>query len=308
MDISLGIVIILVLSPASFIFTYFLAKLTINKCKARIAKAVKEACQESSPYHDRQILFEDYPVWKYLLTYILWPGFICSFAILTIFTAPDGNSVDGAFQISLFLIIVLEVGLQILTNYAQRIYDTSLIIVSEEGIDRRKFNDLGQRSMLFLHWNEVKRVTITNASILAGRVTIKGERDKIHLSIDWTNFEYLAEKMLRLTHSVQIDRIAKNKLEESAKWTQEASHSPTYSFADFTEVSRYVSPADKRYFMFYLAMDSFLGILQQVGSLTKTKFLDDLLPYVFLMSLAVAIEGVWILWAIMKSKKQVLSI
>ena len=77
------------------------------------------------------------------------------------FLAPlYGVSEDGPFLVGFAGILILGLGFPLLFNFTQRLNSTSIVIVSEGGIDHRKFNDSIEWSVLFVPWDKVDRVTV----------------------------------------------------------------------------------------------------------------------------------------------------
>lgn len=149
--------------------------------------------------------------------------FSCLIAILGLIFPPIGTTEDVDFVVGLYTIPIFGLMLPLIFNLAQRLYDTKLVIVSEEGIDYRKFNDAGQRSLISTKWSEVVKVTIGSSRQSPDHVhvTIETNQGKIRLWAWWTNFEYLAEKVLRHSPSAWIDTHAKEVLKWKASKIEE---------------------------------------------------------------------------------------
>ncbi len=192
--------------------TFFTSKSAINTRKAWIAKAVEETTTEASAQKDRHIVYEDYPVRNYVIGLTGCSAIAC-LVIVVFFT--NNNVIqmyrlgDLAPDFAIAGIIILAVLIPLLYNYLQRLAN-SMFIVSEEGIDERRLGDSGQRSIRLIQWNEVSKVW-TGQSRQGYRnvqVGIKSNHGEIAIWPYWINFQYLAEKMLRLASKAEMSQHA----------------------------------------------------------------------------------------------------
>jgi hypothetical protein len=219
MDQTLEIIVLLVLSAISIIFVYFTSKSTMDTCKARIDKAVKNATQEASKQNDGHVLYGAWMERSYVGATVFGSAFFCLMSFFLYFADPPYFTGVDRFLQTAIAIPIFGIGLVSIYNIALRLYHTSLFIVSEDGIDHRKFNDSGQRSVQFIKWNEVVKVSVGSSRQSADhvQVTIESEHGDINPWAWWSNFEFLAEKMLRLSPNAHFGWNAKSVLEWKAE-------------------------------------------------------------------------------------------
>ena len=201
MDDLMVALIFVILSTFSVIISYLISKSTIHTVRSRIAKAVHDANAEVSSRTDIHVIFEDYPARLYTISLVLLSLTCCCISSAVILDRPwYASGEDGIFLFGASGILVFGLGLVILYNLAQRYYSTTLVIVSEEGIDLRKFNESGQKSVMFIRWGEITgfRIGTSRQSANHVQVNIKSDHGKITLWAWWTNYQFLEEKMQRL--------------------------------------------------------------------------------------------------------------
>ncbi len=234
MDPIISLFILLLVSAFSVVLVYLVSRSTILKCKDRIARAVEYASHEASTQTDRHIIFEDYPVRGYLIGIVGMSTITCAFVVAFFFDSTVSDMGDTALVNSIIELLILGVALWLLYDLAQKAYNTSLVIVSEEGIDRRKFDDSTQRSVLFIRWNEVTRVNVGSSRQAADhvQVVIESRQGDVRLWAWWTNFEFLSEKILRLSPGAHISASANKVLAWKAEKVQ--SHPTTLPVSQAT--------------------------------------------------------------------------
>jgi hypothetical protein len=219
MDADTSIILLIALSVISIVLVYTVSRHTLLKRRARAIKSVEDLSVEPTDQHDLHIVWENYIMGFDLAGATGISIMTCSFIVG--FFADPAETDRGQMALLLAIAGIALIGtiFPILSIVLQRVSRASLLTVSEEGIDQMSYGSGIFRSETFMRWDQVAYVCLADELFNGSNVQliVESDAERIVLRTSWNNFEYMAEKLLRLTPEGSIKRDAKDLLTLRAK-------------------------------------------------------------------------------------------